>query len=272
MVVLLAAVLTFTLTQSSSGQTATGIQPLTPQMYANIKATSCGDYTPVLERLQEAALRQKKATQDATLQNLGSRAPVAVADIDEEFIRLQVQYEQTPFYFKISGPCGRLTSIVSRAAKRYEQPVIPPLEDLNKDGVLVHVRPSRIAQTEQQAAIERWTGLMAKPEPAIGVSPELQALLDMKETQKKPPDAYQQARPVENVIIKRADKIIRAIRQELRPLKIDNGAGASRVVNEGDFFFPYEAFDPSTDITIVIISGEMSEEWVIKKTELAQMR
>ena len=146
------------------------------------------------------------------------------------------------------------------------------MDDLNKSAVLVHVRPARIAQTARQAGIEELTALAAKPGPRYGASPQLEALLALQDAQDRIPDPFLAARAVDNVVIERGGTIIRPTSQAIRPLKIESAAGVSREVNEADFFFPFAAFETSSDITLVIISGDRTEKYVITSQELKMMQ
>jgi hypothetical protein len=55
-------------------------------------------------------------------------------------------------------------------------------------------------------------------------------------------------------------------------MEIRNAAGAVRTVAEGDFSFAFSVFEPSTDITIVLIGKIENLEWKMTKEELARMR
>ena len=80
--------------QNATLRGTVGFLPLTEQMYSNIKNEGCGSiHAPLLEKYQEAAMRQKQAELNAAWKNLGERVPAASAGVDDEWIRLEVQYK-----------------------------------------------------------------------------------------------------------------------------------------------------------------------------------
>lgn len=87
-----------------------------------------------------------------------------------------------------------------------------------------------------------------------------------------PSDGFSEADAVENVVIKRGRGVIQPVEKRVSPLEIRNRLGGSRTVSEGDFSFPFSAFDPSAPITLVVIGTRGNVEWPMTPTELARLK
>jgi hypothetical protein len=270
-----AAIVFVLLSAISRSVAAQGPGPISSETLQAVKnkPAECGAYPLLLLRLSAAASRQRQEEADADLKNLGRSAPIATAKIDEELIALKVEYERLPFYVEIAGPCGRAAAIVERATKRYEDAILPAVDDLNRDGVVVRVRPSRVGHNDAQRAIEDYVAGMTKEENPYR-TPALRLLEEARQQKKADPatDPFSLARPIENVIVKRGDTVFRPARREVKPLTIKNAEGASKDVNEGEFFFPFEAFSGAGDVVIVMISGDSTYEVAVRRAELARVK
>jgi hypothetical protein len=87
-----------------------------------------------------------------------------------------------------------------------------------------------------------------------------------------PSASFTKAAAIESVVIKRGSDVLHPIKAEVKPVEIQNGLGARRTVSEGNFTFPFSAFDPSAPITVVLLGEGGSFEWVITREELARMK
>jgi hypothetical protein len=58
----------------------------------------------------------------------------------------------------------------------------------------------------------------------------------------------------------------------VKPVEIVNRLGARRTVSEGNFTFPFSAFDPSAPITVVLVGDGGNFEWMVTREELARMK
>ena len=58
----------------------------------------------------------------------------------------------------------------------------------------------------------------------------------------------------------------------MKPVQIENGFGATRMVTRGEFTFPFSAFDQSMAITVVLIGDGGNFEWTVTREELAGMK
>ena len=77
---------------------------------------------------------------------------------------------------------------------------------------------------------------------------------------------------IENVVVKRGVEVVRPLNTTVKPVEIRNGLGASRMVAEGDFTFPFSAFDPSSEITLVLVGKVGNVEWRVTREELSRMK
>ena len=77
---------------------------------------------------------------------------------------------------------------------------------------------------------------------------------------------------LEIVVIKRESAVLRPTSAEVKPVEIQNEMGAKRTVSEGNFTFPFSAFDPSAPITVVLIGDAGNFEWPVTREELARMK
>ncbi len=87
-----------------------------------------------------------------------------------------------------------------------------------------------------------------------------------------PSDNFAKADAIQNVVIKRGSEVLRPIKAVVTPTEIKNLTGATRIVAEGDFTFPFGAFDPSTAITIALIGKDGTHEWPLTRIDLARMK
>jgi len=87
-----------------------------------------------------------------------------------------------------------------------------------------------------------------------------------------PSASFADADAIENVVLKRGADIVRPINRQVTPVDIRNAFSATRTVSEGDFTFPFSAFDPPTGVTIVMIGRTGNFEWALATAELARMK
>jgi hypothetical protein len=83
---------------------------------------------------------------------------------------------------------------------------------------------------------------------------------------------FADALSIQHVVLKRGSQVVRPINEDIKPVQIQNGLGAARTVSEGDFTFPFPAFDPSMPVTIVMVGPTQNFEWTITIEELARMK
>lgn len=87
-----------------------------------------------------------------------------------------------------------------------------------------------------------------------------------------PGSTFSTADAIENVVIKRDGAIIQPSQKAITLAPVQNALGASKPSANGDFTFEFEAFTPTTSITLVFIGAAGNYEWTVTPDELARLR
>jgi hypothetical protein len=77
---------------------------------------------------------------------------------------------------------------------------------------------------------------------------------------------------IEDVVVRRNGEIVRPIKSDVKPTKVQNRMGATAHSSEGSFTFPFEVFEPSLDLTFVLIGKEGNFEIHMTQAELRLLR
>lgn len=108
---------------------------------------------------------------------------------------------------------------------------------------------------------------LARPTPSLVDLNQHQIVLRVV-----PSGNFLKAAAIQSVVIKRGSAILHPTSADVKPVEIQNGMGARRTVSEGNFTFPFSAFDPSGPITVVLIGDAGNFEWLVTREELARMK
>jgi hypothetical protein len=231
---------------AASGQ---GLTPLTEQRLSELQAgkSNCGEVEPpLLEAFWSAQQARMKVITAAGDRGQSIPAP------DDAYTSVRLAYRASPYFFILSTPCSRAAHALSEAERRFEQPALPSLAELNGGEVILHVRPAWINPEPEQT---QWENLVAA---ATGEQPLF--------------NPFTNARTLENVVLKRGDMVIRPVKANVRPLTITNPGGATRVVSEGDFSFTLMAFSPGEPVTIIFIAKEGNFEFTMPASVLQSLK
>lgn len=85
-------------------------------------------------------------------------------------------------------------------------------------------------------------------------------------------DSFINAESVARIVLKRNGEIVQPTSQSLAPRTIQNGMGATRIINQGRFSFAIECFDASQPLTIVIVGEQHTLEIPMSTSMLRQYR
>ena len=74
------------------------------------------------------------------------------------------------------------------------------------------------------------------------------------------------------MVVKRDGTVVQPLKADLRLIKVQNRAGASREVVAGDFTFPIEAFAVGATVTLVWVGPARNWEFTFTPGELANLK
>jgi hypothetical protein len=112
-------------------------------------------------------------------------------------------------------------------------------------------------------AMERYEG---RPTVTAEEMNEMQVLVFVG-----PPDDLARTDSVKAAYLKRGTQTIQPLYQELTAVQVPID-GQTRSVRTGDFTFPFAAFEPTSDIVLVMVGERGTYEWTITADELGRMR
>jgi hypothetical protein len=87
-----------------------------------------------------------------------------------------------------------------------------------------------------------------------------------------PADDRAKTDSIVSVSIKRGSDVIQPIYTELVTVHVPITETETRSVEQGDFAFPFALFEPTSDITLVMVGKTGTFEWTITRAELARMK
>jgi hypothetical protein len=89
-----------------------------------------------------------------------------------------------------------------------------------------------------------------------------------------PGQSFLTADAIENVVLKRGDRIIRPLARTVTPTTVQNAMGPSKTLAEGRFTFDMAEFSSSTvgTLTIVLIGKHGNFEWEMYSNELERLK
>jgi hypothetical protein len=87
-----------------------------------------------------------------------------------------------------------------------------------------------------------------------------------------PADDFTKTDSIASVTIKRGDEVIQPLYTELVTVHVPISPEQTRPVEQGDFAFPFSVFEPTSDITLVMVGKTGTFEWTITREELSRMK
>jgi hypothetical protein len=87
-----------------------------------------------------------------------------------------------------------------------------------------------------------------------------------------PVDDYRRTGDIRRVLIRRADRAIEPITSTLAPVTISLPDGLTKEVSKGYFAFPFDAFVPDSDLTVVLIGTSGETSCMVSRDRLRALR
>jgi len=121
--------------------------------------------------------------------------------------------------------------------------------------------------TRIASGVRGWRGSANPPAPLTGE----RANQDLVGIDVRPGPDLSTADEVKDVFVRRGATVWKPLRATRETTTMRSG-GREKVFRCGTFTFPFEVFEPSSDITVVVVGAKGNFEWTIVRDELAAMK